>query len=514
MSQSSDHTPPLPAPALAGPAAAPLGPLTVFQPPVQGDASGDPHVVDALHRLLVASVQDYAIYALDRAGRVATWNPGAERLKGYTRDEILGQPISRFYPPESSDVDGVSLRPHELLDMAARAGRAEAEGWRVRKDGSRFWAHVVITPVRDEQGALIGFAKVTRDLTERRAAEARARELAAEQAARSVAERAEAEARLLAERLQEQALELEAQTEEAQVLTEELEQTNEELQQTALEAERARDAAEAARRAADELQARFRRLFEASPLPSWAVDLETLAILDVNEAAVRRYGYDREEFATLTLRELRDPAALADLPTMIACATADGEYHGLTQHRTKSGECLDVELTARSIEHGGRPAMVVVLADVTERLRAEARQRFLVDATAMLGESLDHDAILCRLVKLAVPTLADWAAYNTLDGAYIRTAAIHHPEPAMERLAREIYARYPMRADTPAGVARVIATGEPQLLPEIPDEVLRAVAHDEPHYEQLKAIRFRSLINVPLLARGRVLGALGFASSR
>ena len=115
-------------------------------------------------RLLVNAVTDYAIYMLDREGRVSTWNPGAERFKGYRRDEILGQHFSSFY----TDEDRAADLPARALRIAAREGHFEAEGWRVRKDGSRFWAHVVIDPIRDDEGNLTGFAKVTRDVTKRR----------------------------------------------------------------------------------------------------------------------------------------------------------------------------------------------------------------------------------------------------------------------------------------------------------------------------------------------------------
>ncbi|WP_457443326.1 hybrid sensor histidine kinase/response regulator [Roseateles sp. P5_E4] len=115
-------------------------------------------------RLLVDSVRDYAIFMLDPAGHVLTWNAGAERFKGYKADEIIGSHFSRFYPPEAL---ARQLPDHEL-EMAAREGAFEDEGWRVRKDGSLFWANVVITAMRDPTGRLVGFAKVTRDLTQRR----------------------------------------------------------------------------------------------------------------------------------------------------------------------------------------------------------------------------------------------------------------------------------------------------------------------------------------------------------
>ncbi|HEU0012320.1 MAG TPA: PAS domain-containing sensor histidine kinase, partial [Longimicrobium sp.] len=128
-------------------------------------------------RLLVQSVRDYAIFMLDPGGHVASWNEGAERIKGYTADEIIGRHFSTFYPPEDL------AKPVWEIEVAVREGRVEDEGWRVRKDGTRFWANVVITALRNPDGKLVGFTKVTRDLTERREAEARTLE-----AARRVAE--------------------------------------------------------------------------------------------------------------------------------------------------------------------------------------------------------------------------------------------------------------------------------------------------------------------------------------
>jgi len=118
-------------------------------------------------RLLVGGVRDYAIFMLDPGGHVASWNHGAQQIKGYTPEEIVGQHFSRFYPPEAIAAGA----PAASLRTAAETGRFEEENWRLRKDGSRFWADVVITPIRDGRGTLLGFAKVTRDLTERQRAE-------------------------------------------------------------------------------------------------------------------------------------------------------------------------------------------------------------------------------------------------------------------------------------------------------------------------------------------------------
>jgi PAS domain S-box-containing protein len=123
-------------------------------------------------RLLVDGVTDYAIYMLDPSGVVTNWNAGAERLKGYAARDIVGQHFSKFYTAE----DRASGMPARVLNTAAVNGRFEGEGWRVRKDGSRFWAHVVVDAIRDSKGKLIGFAKVTRDISERRAAQEALRE--------------------------------------------------------------------------------------------------------------------------------------------------------------------------------------------------------------------------------------------------------------------------------------------------------------------------------------------------
>ena len=200
-------------------------------------------------RLLVHSVKDYAILMLDAEGNVASWNDGAQHIKGYSADEILGRSFTLFYPPEAV-AEGF---PQHELEVAAREGRFEDEGWRVRKDGSCFWANVVITAVRNSDGRLVGFAKVTRDLTTRREAEAQARRLAAEQAAHAEAERRRVQLAELNHQLQEQAVEFETQAHELRVLAGALHNKNDELQAALADARTARESAERATRARDEV---------------------------------------------------------------------------------------------------------------------------------------------------------------------------------------------------------------------------------------------------------------------
>ena len=166
--------------------------------PAEAETSDEPHSLKlydpahesaSLYRLLVESVKDYAIFVLDPHGYVLTWNPGAQRFKGFEAHEIIGKHFSVFYP--QSEIDR-GLPAHELV-VASEVGRFEDEGWRLRKDGSRFWANVVITALRDPTGELVGFAKVTRDLTERRNAQLRALEDTRRVAEAEAANRAKAD---------------------------------------------------------------------------------------------------------------------------------------------------------------------------------------------------------------------------------------------------------------------------------------------------------------------------------
>lgn len=155
------------------------------RPVAAGPESGPPRG-EVAFRLLVDAVEDYAIFLLAPDGTVLTWNAGAQRIKGYAAEEIIGGHVSVFH----TDADRRAGRPAMLLERARTDGRVEDEGWRVRSDGTRFWADVIMTALRDERGETYAIAKITRDLTERRAAEAQQRALLAEQSARAAAEEA------------------------------------------------------------------------------------------------------------------------------------------------------------------------------------------------------------------------------------------------------------------------------------------------------------------------------------
>jgi PAS domain S-box-containing protein len=260
-------------------------------------------------RLLVDNVRDYAILMLDPAGRVASWNQGAERIKGYKADEILGRHFSCFYPQE----DVQEGKPEQELQTAIAEGRYEEEGWRIRKDGSRFWANVVLTALTDGTGKLRGFSKVTRDITERNRAE-----------------------------------ELLHESEE-----------------------------------------RHRKLFDNNPHPTWVYDRETLRFLAVNAAALRKYGYSSDEFLAMTIKDIRPPEDVPAVLEGVRTVQDGSEKVGLWRHRRKDGTLMDVEITSYALNFSGRPAEVIVAADVTQRKRDDEDKRKFIATLATTNEELE-----------------------------------------------------------------------------------------------------------------------------
>jgi len=260
---------------------------------------------EELFRLLVEGIPDYAVFMLDPEGRVLSWSAGARSIQGYEAEEVVGEHFSRFYAPE--DVE--RGRPEQGLRAAEESGRYEEEGWRVRKDGSRFWAGVLITALRDEGGALIGFSSAVRD--------------------------------------------------------------------------------------------------------------------------------------------------------------------------------------------------------VTGRKRDEEMTRFLSEASDVLFASLGYHETLASVAELAVPFLADWCAVDVLaeDGSPERVAVVHR-DPGKAALARELRERYPPDPNASAGLARALRTGEAEVVPEVPDSLLEAIARDDEHRRVLDGLGLRSYVVAPLTARGRTFGAL------
>jgi PAS domain S-box-containing protein len=380
-------------------------------------------------RLLVEGVKDYAIFMLDAGGHVSTWNLGARRIKGYETGEIVGKHFSAFYTRE--DVE--RGHPAEVLRLAAADGRYEEEGLRVRKDGSTFWANVVITALRDEAGNLRGFAKVTRDITARKEAEERERLLLREQAAR----------------------------------------------------ERATD------------------ILESISDAFYAVD-NVWRFTYVNGKAEELWGRSREELLGKNIWEEFPEAVDRESYRRITRAM---EEDVTTEFETRLASGAWVAGRA----YPSREGLSVYFRDETEHRRTVEAQRFLVQASAVLSSSLDYHETLASVARLAVPTLADWCAVDIVEeGGVPRRLAVEHPDPAKIRLAYELERRYPPDPDSPRGLYNVLRTGEPELMAEIPEELVEQVARDERHRELLIGLELRSYMVVPLVTRGRTLGAISF----
>ena len=468
-------------------------------------------------RILVTQVRDYAIFMLDPAGRISSWNAGAARLKGYDEGEILGRHFSVFFSAE----DIASGKPERELEEAIALGRAEDEGWRLRKDGSAFWANVVITSLRDPDGVLLGFAKVTRDLTEPQLATARLLEA---RAARAASEAARARSAFLAD------------------LGEALAES----------------------RGLSAVIQRVARLALPTLGDYCVVDLRTpdgsaelLALAHVDPSL---------EPLVAALRRLQPPDTSTShpAPRVLRTGTSDIEpviTEEMLTRAARTPEYLDVLRRLHPTSHmvvpmivGGRPtgtvsfvstrperrfsevdlslaedlahrvALVIENARLYEaeqqaRLAAERSQHrleatvqrleILAKAGVVLGSSLDYEDTLQHLADLVVPKLADWCIVHIPDEAgVLRSVAVAHSNPEKVKWARALGQRYGVRLDEPQGVAKVLRTGQRELYPVISNELLRSAARDAEHERILRELGMTSALIEPLTVHGKTIGTL------
>ena len=416
---------------------------------------------DERFRVLVEAVRDYAIFLLAPDGTVLTWNEGAQRLKGFLPEDIIGQSFTRFYTPDDLEAG----LPQRLLERAAAEGRAEHEGWRVRKDGTRFWANVILTALRNPDGTLRGFAKITRDLSERKAAEEARARASREEGARTAAEAAADEIRTSRDQL---AAILASVADGITVLD---------------QSGRMRFANDAAARLCG-----FRDEAELRAATPGQI-LRRFELLDENGAEL--HG---EQLPTR--RALMGEMPLPTLVRFRVQATGDERWSivSATPIRTQDG---DVAMA------------VTVFRDVTEQKRAEETARFLSAVNLELTRTLDYRETLGRVAELAVPALADWVVVDVLDeeGA-LQRLAVAHVDPAKIELAQTVQQRYPADPNDSQGVHAVIRSGVPQLLSDIKPEQVEAAARDADHRRMLHELELRSAMTVPMIARGRTLGAI------
>jgi PAS domain S-box-containing protein len=553
-----------------------------MQPPDFGEAPRQTQEIlresEERFQLLVEGVKDYAIFMLDAEGRVTTWNPGAQRIKGYEAEEIIGEHFSIFY----TDEDVERGYPDEVLRLAAADGHYEEEGIRVRKDGSTFWANIVITALRDEAGDLRGFAKVTRDITARKEAEERERLLAREQAAReratdilesisdafftvdnewrftyvnSKAEELWGRSReeLLGKDLWEEFPQAEGSESYRQIR-----QAMEEGLTTEFEtlspvlgiwvAGRAYPSQEGLsvyfqdvterKRAEEEIrrsEERYRSFVEQSTEGIWRFELEEPVSTDLpeaeqvdhfyrhaylaecNDVMARMYGFTRaEEIVGARLGDFIPRSVPENVEYLLAFIRSG--------HRLTDAESEEVDREGNLkrilnnltgvVENGLLVRAWGTQTDVTERRRAEEAQRFLAEASDMLASSLDYRETLSSVARLVVPTLADWCVVDVLDeDGSLERLAVEHPDPGKVALVHKLQERYPPDPDEPSGVYQVLRSGEPEMMAQIPEELLEAAAVDAEHREILRELGLRSYMVVPLVTRARTLGAISMIAA-
>ena len=510
-------------------------------------------------RHLVDGVADYGIFGIDPDGRVASWNAGAERLEGYAAEEVLGQPIARFYDPEAAAAGA----PAEDLARAARDGRVEREGIRVRRDGRRFWANVVITALRRDDGTLAGYSQITRDVTERREIE---RELAANQArlagiigsAMDAIITTDASRRIVlfnaaAERMFGVAASDAIGTAVDRFVPADLRErhagqmqrfgeTGETsrhmhrpgralaalradgtefpveatISQLVVEGERyftviLRDvgARLAAERALAASESRYRELVEEAPQLAWS----RAADGTIEFCNARWHEHTGVPVAdTRAWLEAVHPEDRPGVEAAHAAALRDGAPYAV-EMRLRGADGAHRWFAAREVPLHGRDGAVLAwhgaALDVDEQRRRDAGERVLAAAGRVLTGSLYGPEMLRALARLVVPTLADYCVVDLVEpgDGRLRRSAVAHADPALEPLLERTARHYPSERDThPLRVA--LAGGEPLLVAEVDEAWRGSAATSAEHRADIEALGARSLVMLPLVARGRTFGVI------
>jgi PAS domain S-box-containing protein len=403
-----------------------------------------------------------AVITIDHQGGVVEFNPAAEQIFGHTAEAAVGTELAELVIPPS-----LRERHRAALRRVVETGESTLLGQRVeltgmRSDGSEFPVELAIDAIAGTDPPM--FTGTIRDITDRRNAETEREEL----------------------------LRLE--------------------QLARVDASQARD----------QLEAILRGVADA--VTAQGPDGR---LLFANEAAVELLGYESSEALLAApldeilsrfevLDESGRPFPVDQLPGRRALAEGEGGEVVVRFRVQATGEERWSAVKATPIaDRVGTVAMAInVIEDITGHKRAELAQRFLSDSSAALGSSLDVAQVLRRVASLAVPEVADWCAVDLVADGRIDRVAVAHQDPAMVELAEELSSRYPPdpRADT--GVPGVLRSGRSELYPEITDELLRSAVRDDEHYRLIQEIGMRSAMIVPMVARGRSVGALSFVSGR
>lgn len=269
------------------------------------------------YRLLTTEVSDYAIMMLSPEGNIDSWNEGVEMITGYTEKEISGRNFSIFYTQDAIDRN----EPAEYLLTVNKTGRTENNGWRVKKDGTLFWANVVLTVLKRD-GKIIGYSKICKDITRQKSDEESIRLINSS---------------------------LETRVKER---TEELEQS----------------------------EKKYRQLFENSPMPMWVLELPSLRFVDVNEATIQHYGYSREEFLSMSAVDIRPDEEKSRFINLDRSVNKGIMNAGIWKHIRKDKSMIYVEISSHELNINNKEARLVLSVDVTKRKKAEERLELALEA--------------------------------------------------------------------------------------------------------------------------------------
>jgi PAS domain S-box-containing protein len=437
-------------------------------------------------RIMIEAVRDYAIFMLDPHGCIATWNKGGERLKGYKAAEIVGKHFSLFYTEE----DRRRGHPQEELDYALAHGSYAEEGWRVRKDGTRFWASIVITALRNDRGELYGFGKVTRDLTERKRAEDDARRLAEAEAAREMAHKLQRAATAFASAMTSEAV--------ASAVFEHV--------LTSLGADGGSIAICVP--GTDQLRLAWSHGYTEEALRDYQLFPISAPLPHSDAVRERRalFFESKEEFN----RAYPHLVAMNGLEGVISAPlVVRGQCIGVLGATYRTRRPLAPAERTMALAFADQCALALDRALLFEKeTEAKRRAKFLAEATSLFAGSLQYDVVLRDLARLAVPTLGDWCAIEMVDGESTKLVAVAHADPAKVAFAWERREKLAREPDRKTAVLEAIRTGKPALYADIPDEMLAAAARSDEELQLYRHLGLRSAMVVPLIARDAPIGAM------
>lgn len=415
---------------------------------------------------LVEGVKDYAIFLLDPSGFVSSWNAGAERIKGYLSKEIIGKHFSCFYTRADIKIG----KPKHALKIAVQEGRFEDIGLRVRKDGSQFWADVIITPIYDSNCILQGFTKITRDITEQKKSEEKFKGIL--ESAPDAIVITNPEGKILM---------INAQTEilfgysRAEIIGQEVEM---------LIPSRYRDA-----------HYHHRQKYNANPkVRVMGIGLELFGI--------RKDGKEFPVEISLS------PIQIAEEEMLIFAAVRDVTLQKKAELEIMQlNEDLDKRIAERTSE------LELSLSN-EKKARAEASRNqqkiiFLSKASETLASSLNYSKTLSELAGMITPAIADWCVFHEVrnDGT-VKPIIISHIDQRKIDLGYELARKFPSDPNIPKGLYKVTRTHKPEFYPTIPNKLLEAFSRNEEHLRIIRSLNIKSLISVPLIIREKVYGIM------